>query len=65
MPEMHLAQPEFTYSACSPFTKHKERKKKLKNPEDSRYIYQNELDKACFQHTMAYKDLKELWFIKS
>ena len=60
MPEMHLTQPEFTYSACSQFTKHKERIKQLKNPEDSRYIYQNELDKACFQHNMAYKDLKEL-----
>ena len=25
MPEMHLKQPGFTYSACGPFTKHKER----------------------------------------
>ena len=24
MPEMHLNQPEFTYSACGPFTKSKE-----------------------------------------
>ena len=23
MPEMHLRQPQFTYSACGPFTKHK------------------------------------------
>ena len=23
MPEMHLRQPGFTYSACGPFTKHK------------------------------------------
>ena len=30
MPEMHLRQPEFTYSACSPFTKNKERIKKFK-----------------------------------
>ena len=30
MPEMHLKQPEFTYSACGPFTKHKERIKKFK-----------------------------------
>ena len=28
MSEMHLRQPEFTYSACGPFTKHKERIKK-------------------------------------
>ena len=25
MPEMHLRQPQFTYSACGPFTKNKER----------------------------------------
>ena len=29
MPEMHLHQPGFTYSACGPFTKHKERVKKI------------------------------------
>ena len=27
---------------------------------DSRYIYQNKLDKACFQHDMAYGDFKNL-----
>ena len=30
MPEMHLRQPGFTYSACGPFTKNKERIKNLK-----------------------------------
>ena len=30
MPEMHLRQPQFTYSACGPFTKSKERIQKLK-----------------------------------
>ena len=25
MPEKHLRQPQFIYSACGPFTKHKER----------------------------------------
>ena len=34
--------------------------KKLKETGDSRYIYQNELDKACFQHDMAYGDFKDL-----
>ena len=57
MPEMHLRQLGFTYSACDPFTKNKGRIKKIKETEDSRYIYQNELDKACFQHDMAYEDL--------
>ena len=60
MPETHLRQPGFTYSACGPFTKIKERMQKLKETGDSRYIYQNELDKACFQHDMAYGDFKVL-----
>ena len=54
LPEMHLKQPGFTYSVCGPFTKNKERIKKFKS-----YIYKNELDKACFQHDMAYGDFKD------
>ena len=60
MPEMHLRQPGFTYSACGPFTKNKESVQKFKQTGDSRYIYKNELDKACFQHDMAYGDFKDL-----
>ena len=60
MPEMNLRQPGFTYSACGPFTKNKKRIKKLKETGDSRYTYQSELDKACFQHHMADGDLKGL-----
>ena len=60
MPEMHLRQPGFTYSVCGPFTKNKERIQKFIGTGDSRYIYQNELDKACFQHYMAYGDFKDL-----
>ena len=60
MPEMHLRQPGFTYSACGPFTKNKERIIKYKETGYSRYIYQNELDKACFQHDMTYGDFKYL-----
>ena len=48
MPEMHLRQPGFTYNACGPFTKNKQRIQKFKETGDSRYIYKNELDKACF-----------------
>ena len=58
MSEMHLKQRGFTYSACRPFTKNKERIKKVKEAEDTNYIYKNELDKACFQHDMGYGDLK-------
>ena len=60
MPEMHLKQPGFTYSACGPFTKHKERIQKFKETGDARYIYRSELDKTCFQHDAAYADNKDL-----
>ena len=60
MPEMHLRQPQFVYSACGPFTKNKERIQKNKETGDASYIYKNELDKACFQHDMAYGDFKDL-----
>ena len=60
MPEMHLRQPAFTYSACGPFTKDKERIQRFKETRDTRYICKNELDKACFQHDMAYGDFKDL-----
>ena len=60
MPEKHLRRREFTYSACGPFTKNKERVQKFKETGDSRYIYQNELDKTCFQNDMAYEDFTNL-----
>ena len=60
MPEMHLRQPQFVYSACGPFTRRKERIKKFKQTGDTRYIYRNDLDKACFQHDSAYADNKDL-----
>ena len=60
IPEMHLKQPGFIYSACGPFTKNKERIQKFKETGDTSFIYKNELDKACFQHDMAYGDFKDL-----
>ena len=60
MPAMHLKQPGFTYSACGPFTKNKERIQKFKEREDTSYTYKNELDEGCFQHAMAYGDVKVL-----
>ena len=60
MPEIHLRQLRFTYRACGPFKKNKELIQKFKETGDSRYIYQNQLDKACFQHDMAYGDFKDL-----
>ena len=41
MPKMHLKQPGFTYSACRPFTKNKERIQKFKETGDMSYIYKN------------------------
>ena len=49
MPEMHLKQPGFTYSACAPFTKNKERTEKFIQTGNTDFIY-----KASFQHDMAY-----------
>ena len=60
MPEMHLRQPQFTYSAWGPFTKPKQRIKKFKETGDTNYIYKNELDKACFAHDAVYSDSKNL-----
>ena len=63
MPEMHLRQPQFVYSACGPFTRHLnelKRIKKIKQTGDTRYIHRNKLDKACFQHDSAYADHKDL-----
>ena len=60
IPEVHLRQPQFVYSACGPFTRHKERIKEFKRTGDARYIYRNELDKACFQQDSAYADHKDL-----
>ena len=60
MPEMHLREPGFTYSACVPFTKHKEKNKKIEQTGDTQYIYRNDLDKVCFQHDAAYANNKDL-----
>ena len=60
MSEMHLKQPGFTHSDCGPFTKNKGRIGKFMQTENTDLIYRNELDKACFQHDMAYGKSKDL-----
>ena len=60
MPEIHLRQPQFTYSACGRFTKHKQRIQKFKETGDTNYIYKNELDNVCSAHDAAYSDSKDL-----
>ena len=48
MPEMHLRQPQFVYSACGPFTRRKERIKEFKRTGDTR-----------FKHDAAYAKYKD------
>ena len=60
MPESYLKQPGFTYSACGPFTKHRERIQKFRETGNLKHLYRNELDKACFAHDAAYSDSKNL-----
>ena len=60
MPEVHLKQPSFTYTACDLFTKNQERIEKFVQTGNTNFIYKYELDKACFQHDMAYSKSKVL-----
>ena len=60
MAEMHLKQPGFTYNTYDLFNKNKDRIQKFIQTVDTRYIYWNDLDKACFQHNMAYGSYKDL-----
>ena len=47
------------YITCGTNIKNKERIQKFKETEDSRYVYQNKLDKSCFQHDMVYGYFKD------
>ena len=60
MPEIHLRQPQFTYSACGPFTRYEERIQKFKETGDTNYVFKNELDNVCFVQDAAYSDKKDL-----
>ena len=60
MPEMHLKQPGYTYSACGPFTRNKQRIQKFIQTGATNDIHRNDLDKACFQLDMAYGKYKDL-----
>ena len=42
------------------FRKTRKENKKFKESGNSKYIYQNELDRVCFQHDMTYGDFKDL-----
>ena len=49
-PQIHLKHPGFTYTACSLFTKNKEKIKMYIQTRNTNTIYRNDLDKVCFQH---------------
>ena len=59
MPELHLKQPGFTYSACVSFTKHHERTQKFRETVNFKHLYKNESDKTCFAHDAVYSDSKD------
>ena len=55
IPELHLLDPIVKkYRTFRPFTKHTQRIQDFLNPDKFSYIYKTDLDKACFQHDMAY-----------
>ena len=58
LPEMHLKQPGFLYSACGPFTKNKGKIEKFMQTGNTDFIYRNELNKACFQMIWVMENLK-------
>ena len=58
MPEMHLKQSGFTYSACGPFTKNKERIQKSKKTGDTSYITNMNLIKRVFNTIWLMEILK-------
>ena len=58
MPEMHLKQLGFIYSACGRFTKNKERIQKFIKTGNANFIYKNYLKKNCFRYDMAYENIK-------
>ena len=60
MPELHLKQPVFTYNPCGTFTKHRERIQNFGETGHLKHLYENELNKACFTHDVAYSDSKDL-----
>ena len=61
MPEMYLKQSGFTYSACGPFTKNKQKKDwEIYANGNTDYIYKSDLEKDCFHYDMAYGKFKAL-----
>ena len=61
MPELHFWDSKVgKYSVCGPFTKHEQRIDQFMKGGRLSHLYKNNLDKACFQHNMAYNKYKDL-----
>ena len=60
MSGIHLKHSRFTYNACGPFTKNKERIETFMKTGNTQFIYKDNLDEACFQHEMIYGESKDL-----
>ena len=58
MPEMHLRQTQFVYSACGTFTRHKERIKKFEQTGDTSYIIEMNLIKLVFSTILLMQIIK-------
>ena len=56
MPELHLKQPGFAYSAYGPFIKHRKRTQKFREIGNLKHLYRHELDKSCFAHDAAFSE---------
>ena len=59
MPELHLKNPGFKYSACGPFTKHREGTQKFRETGNLKHLHRN-IYIACFAYDAAYSDSKDL-----
>ena len=60
MPEYHLKQSGFSYSACGSFTKLRERIQKSTETGNLKHVSRNELNKVSFPHDAAYSNSKDL-----
>ena len=56
MSKLHLKYPRFTYSVCRTFTKRPQRIRIFRETGNSKHLYRNAFDRACFAHETAYCD---------
>ena len=63
MPDMHLKQPGFTYSACGPFTRNKERIRKFMQTGNTDFIRKKDFASLFSIHnTIALSRHEQVYF---